>query len=81
MSGFEGNFTVNNNSNEAALADIDTIDTMVEVTEVVAQLIEDGEAILAEYATLDLEKLGSVLSEQLSDIVEADEASLVMSIA
>ncbi len=81
LSGFEGNFTVNNNSNEAALADIDTIDTMVEVTEVVAQLIEDGEAILAEYATLDLEKLGSVLSEQLSDIVEADEASLVMSIA
>lgn len=77
LSGFESNFTADNNLDEATQADIDT---MVEVEEAVAQLIEDSEAILAEYAALDLDKLGSLLSEELGDILEADDASLVMSI-
>ena len=67
-----------NDSDEREIESI--VNNEFEVAEAVAELIEHSEIVATESTSLDLEVLGQLLCDKLEDVLEADEASLVMSI-
>lgn len=48
------------------------------IEEVAQQVIDNSKTVISQYTTLDLDVLGSLLSEKLEDVLKVDEELLVM---